>query len=35
MSHIKNNHDAIPPEEFVKNYGEIKWSFRNAEWWQM
>lgn len=29
MSHIKNSHSKESPVEFVKNYGETKWSFRN------
>ncbi len=29
MSHIKNSHSKIPPEEFVKTEVEIKWSFRS------
>ena len=29
MSHIKNNHSKESPEEFVKNNGELKWSFRS------
>jgi len=29
MSHIKNEHRKASPEEFVKNDGELKWSFRN------
>jgi hypothetical protein len=31
MSHIKNNHGKISPKEFVKDDGELKWSFRNDE----
>ena len=31
MSHIKNNHEKVSPEEFVRQHGELKWSFRNAE----
>jgi len=29
MLHIKNDHSEISPEEFVRNNGELKWSFRN------
>ena len=29
MSHIKKNHDKVPPEEFVKKHDEVKWSFRS------
>ncbi|MGY5147343.1 MAG: hypothetical protein ACW9W4_05030 [Candidatus Nitrosopumilus sp. bin_7KS] len=29
MSHIRNSHNKESPKEFVKNYGETKWSFRN------
>ncbi|MCA9811799.1 MAG: hypothetical protein KC483_02935 [Nitrosarchaeum sp.] len=28
VSHIKKDHDKVSPEEFVKNQGELKWSFR-------
>ena len=31
MSHIKSSHQKISPEEFVKDKGEIKWSFRQDE----
>ena len=31
MSHIKNNHSKVSPEEFVKNSGELKWSFKNND----
>jgi len=31
MSHIKSNHDKVRPEEFVKNSGELKWSFRSDD----
>jgi hypothetical protein len=31
MSHIKSNHGKISPEEFVKDDGELKWSFRNDD----
>jgi hypothetical protein len=27
MSHIKNNHGKIHPEEFMKSNVELKWSF--------
>jgi len=29
MSHIKNNHNKESPTAFVKEKGELKWSFRN------
>ena len=29
MSHIKNNHEKVSPEEFVRSNEETKWSFRN------
>ena len=29
MSHIKTNHNKVHPDEFIKNNGELKWSFRN------
>lgn len=31
MSHIKSSHQKISPEEFVKDKGEIKWSFKQTE----
>jgi len=31
VSHIKNNHSKESPKEFVKKYGELKWSWRNNE----
>ncbi len=29
MSHIKDKHAKVNPEDFVKNTDELKWSFRN------
>ena len=31
MDHIKINHNKVPPEEFVKSSGELKWSFRSDD----
>lgn len=31
MSHIKSDHSKLRPEEFVKNSGELKWSFRSDD----
>ena len=31
MSHIKNNHSKESPEVFVKEKGELKWSFKNND----
>ncbi len=31
MSHIKNQHDKVRPEEFVKDSGELKWSLRGDD----
>lgn len=30
MTHIKNKHSKVPPEYFVRNSEELKWSFRNS-----
>jgi hypothetical protein len=30
MTHIKNKHGKLPPEYFVRNSRELKWSFRNS-----
>ena len=31
MSHIKSNHNKEAPTAFVKEKGELKWSFRNDD----
>ncbi|MDF2422571.1 MAG: hypothetical protein OPY06_06130 [Nitrosopumilus sp.] len=31
MSHIKNRHSKESPESFVKEGGELKWTFRSDD----
>jgi len=31
MSHIKSNHSKTSPDLFVKEQGELKWSFRTDD----